>query len=336
MKEFWVVNIMKSYTHLRLTERQLIYSWFHCGNESIREIARRLSRSHSTISREIKRNITDYYVPTYYPNPAHAMYEWRIKSRSQRLLLKNNDTRKYVIKKIKLGWTPQLISGRIKLEGDLVPVSHEAIYQFIYKEQKDLIAYLPRKHKNRRNKYPSRKYVTKTSQKVSILDRPENINNRLIPGHWETDSVESKHRNGGLNVIVERVSRLVKISKLSSKKAKATTHSIVNKLSDFPSSFIQSITYDNGNENAEHLLINRILGCKSYFCQPYHSWEKGAVEQVNGLIRRYLPKGTDMKLVHPSSIRKIENLLNNRPRRCLGYKTPYEVYDEIISGALLF
>jgi len=95
---------------------------------------------------------------------------------------------------------------------------------------------------------------------------------------------------------------------------------IVNKLSAFPSSFIQSITYDNGNENAEHLLINRILGCKSYFCQPYHSWEKGAVEQVNGLIRRYLPKGTDMKLVDPSRIKKIENLLNNRPRRWLVFE----------------
>ncbi len=90
MKGFWVVNIMKSYTHLRLTERQLIYSWFHCGNESIREIARRLNRSHSTISREIKRNATDYYVPTYYPNPAHSMYKWRMKFRSQRPLLKNN------------------------------------------------------------------------------------------------------------------------------------------------------------------------------------------------------------------------------------------------------
>lgn len=324
----------KQYRHLSRFERGRIFEWHHCGNKSIREIGRLLGRSHATISREIKRNKYMYHVPTYYPNIAQNYYEIRMRDRSTRLSLKSKSTRKYIIKKIKLGWSPEIISGRLRDHQSLKYVNYESIYQFIYREAKSLIECLPRKHKKRRPKYPKRKYSPKISQKTSILDRPECINTRAEVGHWESDSVESKHRDGGLNVLIERVTRLVKISKLKSKKSAATNLVIINKLSKLPPNFIKSITYDNGSENAGHLKINEIINCDSYFCQPYHSWEKGSVEQVNGLIRRYLPKGTDMKLVHSSTIKKIENLLNNRPRKCLDYKTPIEVYNEITNGAL--
>jgi transposase, IS30 family len=163
---------------------------------------------------------------------------------------------------------------------------------------------------------------------ISSIDRPEVINNRLEIGHWESDSIESKGRKSGLNVLLERASRLVQITKLSSKKSIDTFHAIEKRLSSFPEIYVKSITYDNGPENAKHLQVNDAFKCDSYFCQPYHSWEKGSVEQVNGLIRRYLPKGTDFSEIHYSKIKEVELALNNRPRKCLNFRTPIEVYTQ--------
>jgi IS30 family transposase len=323
----------QQYTHLSLFERQRLFEWYHREKRSIREIGRLLGRSHSTISREIRRNMSNYYVPTYYPNVAHRYYQVKVRKRVKRPRLKTIEMQRHVSEKLKAGWTPEVISGRLKKEKSAVYVNHESIYQYIYKEARELIQYLPRKHKKRRKKYPVRKYAEKTSHKTSILERPESINNRSEAGHWESDTVECKTRKGGLNVVLERTFRLIRITKLPSKKSIDTKNALKQKLSKLPGSFVKSVTYDNGPENARHIETNSDLSCESYFCQPYHSWEKGAVEQVNGLIRRFLPKGTDISNIHHSSIRKIENLLNNRPRKCLGYKTPNEAYTEFY-GAL--
>lgn len=207
-------------------------------------------------------------------------------------------------------------------------VSHEAIYQYIYKEAPELTESLPRKHKKRRKKIPYRKKLSNISDKTMISDRPENINNRSEYGHWESDTIESSDRKSGLNVLVERASRMAHITKLDSKKSIDTQKAIQNRLLNHPSELVQSITYDNGSENANHLKVNKALGANSYFCLPYHSWEKGAVEQINSLIRRYIPKKTDISQISGIEIYKIEKLLNNRPRKCLDYKTPYEAFRE--------
>jgi IS30 family transposase len=256
-----------------------------------------------------------------------------MKRRSLRCPLKSAETRQYVEEKLSLGWSPEIISGRLELDQGLKKVSHETIYQYIYKHAPEFIKYLPRHHKRRRKKHPYRKQHTVIANKISIVDRPESINNRLEAGHWESDSIESTSRKTGLNVLLERATRLVQITKLSSKKSIDTFHAIENRLFHFPDKFIKSITYDNGSENAKHLQVNDAFKCDSYFCQPYHSWEKGSVEQVNGLIRRYLPKGTDFTHIHHTKIKEIEMALNNRPRKCLDFKTPLEVYTEIY-GAL--
>lgn len=323
----------KHYSQLSLHERQRLFNWFHYHSVPIREIARRLRRSHSTILREIQRNKTHPDRPYYYPHPANRTSEWRKRRANTHPRLKTPETREFVIEKLKLGWTPELISGHLKHHSSLKYVCHESIYQFIYKEAPELREFLARKHKRRRKKHPYRKPSEKTLNKISILDRPEAINNRSEVGHWESDSVESKGRNTGLNVLIERRTRLVKITKLASKKAAATTFAIKKALIGLPSKMVKSITYDNGVENAEHLLINEALACDSYFCQPYHSWEKGAVEQVNGLIRRYYPKGTDFNDVSEEDLQAVEDALNNRPRKCLGFKTPLEVYNKW-AGAL--
>jgi IS30 family transposase len=331
------------YTHLSLWERTAIFRWYHYEKQSMREIARRLDRNHSTISREISRNtcrepsLMKYriYIPTYYPHPAHRMARYRLRTRASRPKLKGNHTQQYVINKLQKGWSPEIIAGRLKHHPNLEPVSHEAIYQFIYKESPGLVKCLARQHKHRRKKFPTRKFHTNIANKTMICDRPEHINNRSEYGHWESDTIESKGRNGGLNVLVERASRLTHITKLNSKKASATEKAIIRRLSRHPVNMTKSITYDNGSENAGHQKINEQLNTNSYFCQPYHSWEKGAVEQVNSLIRRFIPKKTDISEISGREIYKIEKLLNNRPRKCLNYRTPYEVFREQCGALLL-
>jgi len=317
-----------TYTHLSHFERGRIFQWRHYEKLSIREIGRRLNRHHTTISRELERNTDSQYFPTYYPNIAQRIAEYRLSERSRRCKLKSVALQNYVIERLKKGWSPEIISGRLTLQSKLPQISHEAIYQFIYQEKQELIEYLPRKHKKRRPKYPKRKQPSKIKHKIMIDERPDHINNRSECGHWESDTVESSDRKSGLNVLIERQSRMTHITKLNSKKSTDTNKAIKKRLSKHPEALVKSITYDNGSENAGHVDINNTLGTDSYFCFPYHSWEKGAVEQINSLIRRYIPKKTDISEISGIEISKIEKLLNNRPRKCLGYKTPYEVFRE--------
>jgi len=316
----------KIYTHLSHFERGRIFEWRQYDRLSIREIARRLDRSHTTISRELRRNISTNYVPTYYPNIAQCKANYRLSHRAKRYRLKTPQAREYVIDRLKVGWSPEIISGRLHYDLTLPKLSHESIYQYIYKESPDLIKYLPRHHKRRRKRIPYRKARSMIYKKTLITERPDKINNRNEFGHWESDSIESADRQHGLNVLVERVSRLTHISKLVSKKSCQTKKAIINRLSNHPPALVKSITYDNGTENARHLEINNTLNTNSYFCLPYHSWEKGAVEQINSLIRRFIPKKTDISDISGLEIYKIEKLLNNRPRKCLNFKTPYEVF----------
>jgi IS30 family transposase len=321
------------YSHLYNFERCRLFEWYHYQKKSIREVARLLNRSHATISREIRRNKYHYYVPTYYPHPAQFYYEQRMKERAKRIKLKSVEAQQYVADMLKLGWTPEIIAGRIKLDETLPNLSHEAIYQYIYKENPPLIVYLPRQHKKRRKKYTARKTKTVWGRRTSILERPNDINDRSSYGHWESDSIESSDKKCALNVLLERVSRLTHITKLTSKKAIITSNAICKQLSIYPSNFCLSITYDNGTENTGFKKVEAKFKNKSYFCEPYHSWEKGAVEQVNSLIRRYYPKRTNFQNVTQHQLKKVEKLLNDRPRKCLGFKTPNEVYNEL-GGAL--
>lgn len=325
----------KTYRHISHFERGRIFQWLHYERLSMREIARRLNRSHSSISREIKRNYHQVYTCLYYPNVAQRKAQYRLKHRAQRYRLNEPKLRNYVIDRLKKGWSPEIISGRLELNDALPNISHEAIYQFIYKKSPDLIQFLARQHKRRRPKVPYRKKPSRYAGKTMITERPEVINHREEFGHWESDTIESGDRKGGLNVVLERVSRLTHISKLESKNASDTQRTLIKRLKKHQKESVKSITYDNGPENALHQKVNQKLGIQSYFCLPYHSWEKGAVEQVNGLIRRYIPKKTNISKISPHEIIRIEKLLNNRPRKCLNYKTPYEVFSEK-GGALLF
>ena len=318
------------YSHLGKTERTLIKQWREQGL-SIREIGRRLNRSHSSISRELKRNL--WCGKHYYLRSAQEFYERRLKERAQRFRLKNQNIRDHLHVKLKLGWTPEIISGRLKRIDPGNYVCHESIYQYIYIEAKELIPLLARKHARRHDRKPYRTTGERIKNRVSINLRPAAINTRQVVGHWESDSVVGGDRHAGLNVMVERATRLTHISLLKNKTSDETKKVIVRRLSNHPEAMRQSITYDNGSENVLHQNINEILNTQSYFCEPYHSWEKGSVEQVNGLVRRPYPKGTDFSNVTAAEINALEKLLNNRPRKCLNYQTPYEAFRDAC-GAL--
>jgi IS30 family transposase len=165
---------------------------------------------------------------------------------------------------------------------------------------------------------------------LSIDDRPKEIEERKIVGHWETDSVVSRQSSVGLNTLVERKTGLVFISKIENSKAQTTKNTIVNRLSCISPEFRQTVTSDNGHENFAYDEVQTELSIYWYFAHPYHSWERGTNENTNGLIRWYFPKGTDFATISDESIKAVETALNNRPRKRLGWKTPLEAFNEVL------
>lgn len=326
-----LVAMRKKYNQLGIEERERIMV-LNSLELSHGRIALAIGRSKSTVTRELNRNRV----------PGSGLYSaWDATDRSQvrkrkagqRERLKNSLVRFYVSEKLEIGWTPETISGWLRLKGS-VTVSHEAIYQWIYADAPKLIGYLPRRHRRRYCKGHSRKHPrSHIPNRIAISERPEEVDDRLVFGHWEADSIVSRASKVALNVVLERTSRRLCLTKLPQKSAGHTSRAMVSRLGSFPSKACLSITYDNGSENVEHEAVNKALGTDSYFCAPYHSWEKGAVENINGLIRRYIPKGTDIAKITEEQIRWIEGQLNNRPRKCLGYRTPAEVFDKLC-GAL--
>jgi IS30 family transposase len=216
-------------------------------------------------------------------------------------------------------------------------ISHEAIYQYIYyriqsnyikKGNIDLRIYLKRRHR-RREKKGMRKYQRIFKPKgFSIEERPKEVDRRKTLGHWEGDSVVSRKSKVGLNTLVERKTGLVLISKIQNGTANETANTVVKRLQNFP---CKTLTTDNGTENFAYEKIQDELKISCYFAHPYCSGERGTNENTNGLIRWYLPKGTDFATISNETLKAIENTLNNRPRKRLGWKTPLEVFNESVA-----
>lgn len=314
----------RTYNQLTADERDKI-ALFMAGGCNLNNIARMLGRNRSTISREIKRNGAPKY-KSYTPHAAEARSKHRKSAANTHPRLKNSFIRNYVHQKIKDGWSPEIISGTLKKEHPENSISHESIYQYIYADAQELKHYLPRHYRVRRKRKAKKTgSVENIPGRVGIDLRPEKINARSEFGHWEADSMVSRQSQAALAVQLERLSRYVKIKKVLANKAEPVSRAIIENLMDVDTSFRKSITYDNGKENVKHQEVNQALGISSYFCHAYRSWEKGSVEQVIGLIRRYLPKKTDLAKVTESQIKYIENQLNSRPRKCLNFATPYDV-----------
>src|SRR3989338_3681910 len=313
------------HTHtFREDERDMI-AVLRGEGHTLRFIAKKMERDPGALSRELKRNAPPIHTGYYLPHKAHERAVNRNSKSHQRERLKSSRIRSYVRRRIKADWSPELTAGRWNTLHPDDPISYEAIYQWVYVDARDLIPYLVRAHKKRERRGYSRKHKkSHIPNRISIMERPEDATFRTRAGHWETDTAVSRQSKAALQITVERKTRYTRVAKLPAKTAHAMLVALTRRLSRVPTSLCKTITYDNGSENTDHEKTNRILGTQSYFCEPYHSWEKGTVENTIGLVRRFLPKKTDFAIVSSKDIRRIERWLNNRPRKCLNFKTPAE------------
>ncbi len=315
----------KQYKHLSKEERDRMAILKGQGL-SIRTIATQLDRSPSTVSRELRRNADSSSSEDYLPHQAQTLADVRWKESHRRPRLNSAFLQQYVRANIRRGWSPEQIAGRLRREGHSVTVSHEAIYQWIYLEARELIPMLAKAHRKRLPRRYRKKSRSDIRNRVFIRDRPEHVNTREQSGHWEVDTVHSLKGKAVLAVAVERKTRYMRIKHVARKTARAFRRALVDTLGHYPVRMRKTITYDNGAENTSHVWVNRVLGTKSYFCEPYHSWEKATVENSVGLIRRYFPKGTNFDKVTKYQLLWLQQKLNNRPRKCLNYQTPAEAF----------
>lgn len=316
----------KTYRQLNPNERDIL-AVLKSKGKSLRKIASILKRSPSTLSRELKRNAPPIYTGYYLSHKAQGRAERRKRESHQRQRLKNDFIRQYVEKRLSLGWSPELIAGRLGIDHPNFSISHEAIYQWVYQDAPHLILSLVRARRKRKHRGYSRKHKkSHIPERISIKKRPQTVLKRLHIGHWETDTISCRKSYQAIQVTVERKARYTKMAKLKTKSARAMSIALTRRLSRYPKELRLSITYDNGPENAEHTRTNKILGTSSYFCEPFHSYERGTVENTIGLVRRFLPKKTNLANISQDHLTKIEYWLNKRPRKCLGFKNPAEIF----------
>lgn len=326
--------LRKKTCRLTLKERIQIETLLN-ENKSKSYIAKTLKRSRSTITREVNKWVQSDK-DKYSAELAHwnAKDDYLNKRNTDKISI-HKKLRIYVYKGLLSQWTPEQISGRLKEDfpnDPIMTISHESIYRYIYTQpqaslNKKLIKLLVRKKTRRRPAKKRRGTGSKIINQVSIDNRPKHIDLREEIGHWEGDLVIGKNHKSAIGTIVERKSRFTIIVKLKSKKADEVAKMfsrILNKLNPL---FKKTMTYDNGIEMARHENITQKTGMKIYFAHPYSSWERGTNENTNGLIRRYLPKGTDFNLIDKKTLLQIQEKLNNRPRKIIGFKTPKEIME---------
>ncbi len=328
------------YKHVTLEERVTIYTLKSLG-KSLRVIAKEISRDVGTISRELKRNKSRCDIK-YFPTVANRNAVTRTKDQRTKAPLKNHEIYLYVRNKLRNDhWTPEEIAGRLPIDHPGQHICFETIYQYIHGKGKrhKLWRYLVRHHKKRRIKSARRVQTCRVQSKipgaVSIDLRLKRANNRSQIGHLETDLMEGKRsQKTALSVLVDRKTRHANLGKVKNKssyeKQKVLTSQIkhLQSLEKVDKPVVRTVTADNGSENTNHDKISKETGVMWYFCHPYHSWEKGTVENTIGRIRRYIPKGTNIRKISNIQIEWIENKMNNTPRKCLNYLTPNEVMEK--------
>ena len=315
-----------TYKQLTLQKRYQIWALLQQGYRQ-KEIARKIDVHPSTISRELKRN-WDVHSDQYEYTTAHFNTEYRHKNKPKYTVI-TEKIEKYIREKLKEGWSPEQIAGRMKLE-HIGTISHETIYQFIYRNKANkgrLYKYLRRKNKKyhqRTNTYQRRGIIV---DRTMIDKRPHIVEKKRRIGDLEIDTVIGKDHIGALVTVVDRKSKFALIRKVVSKHADVVTNALVEMLEPIKQ-VLKTITSDNGKEFAYHKIVSETLQTDFYFAHPYHSWERGLNEHTNGLIRQYLPKKTDFTKVSKEEIITIQEKLNHRPRKVLGFRTPYEVFFE--------
>jgi len=316
--------------HLTSEQRYTIFVLLQKGY-SQKKIAETIGKDKSTISRELRRNC-DKRSGKYNPELAQKKYEQRQHQKHKKKYF-TEEIRRYVEEKLLKDYSPEQICGRAKIEGQAC-VSHETIYQHIWRDKRKggkLHEHLRRGNKRYRKRGNLKDNRGIIKDRISIDERPEIVDAKERFGDLEIDTIIGKNKKGAILTIVDRYSGMVWIRKLESKKAKLLSEKVIEVL--YPiKSLIHTITGDNGKEFAEHKMIAKQLNINFYFAHPYHSWERGANENVNGLIRQYIPKKTDFSSITDEYIEYIQNKLNNRPRKRLNFLSPNEIFNKFVKS----
>lgn len=315
----------QKYDQLSLEERYTIANLYKQG-ASIRQIAAALARSASTISREIKRNITKTkgYQPSYAQQQT-AGRRWHGSKLERQPTLRSS-----ILECLTMGQSPETIAGRLAREQGCKVISYESIYRFIYaqiKRTQDYTwrNYLPRRrHKRGWRGCRGGSPVRFIKDRVSIHDRPKYILKRASPGHWEVDLMLFSTYGQSILVAHERASRALLLFKLKNKEAKGVASQLLTLFSCLPTELAKTVTFDNGTEFAEHYKLKE-LGMKTYFCDVKSPWQKGGIENAIGRLRALLPRKANIEGLTTKDIEQIVAHYNHTPRKCLGYETPAEV-----------
>jgi transposase, IS30 family len=345
------------YRQLNPDDRLRIESMLRDGHCQ-RSVARTLGWSPSTISREVRRAAVLPDWPVYM-----AVLGERVRARRRKRagrLRRLIDPRwrspcaRLVLAGLRFGWSPQQIAGRLRsmlgssandLSFDDIPrVSHETIYCAIYAQPRgtlrtELVKLLRKSHAGRLPRARGTSRFTGVQGMTSIDLRPPEVAARIVPGHWEGDLIKGARNASAVGTIVERTSRYVMLVKLDGANSSSVLDGFTRRLRSVPESLRRTLTYDQGSEMALHHTLAKRLRMDIFFCDPHSPWQRGSNENANGLIREYLPKGSDLSLVSQHQLTSIEHALNNRPRKILGFKTPNEVFSDLklnnISGVAL-
>ena len=312
----------KSYRRLREEDRQIIYRMSKAGKTQ-KEISLALGVNQSTVSKELSRNRG---LRGYRPKQANEKARMREAAKERRSRVIVGPIEAQVRERLEKKHSPEQISLRLKKEG--MQVSHESIYRYVIedKQQGGKLYRQLRINGKRRYRRRSKAARTKIANRTGIEKRPKVVDQRARYGDWEADLIEGTKGSGFILSLYERKMHYGKLLKLETKTSTETSEAIVKQLQGYK---VKTITYDNGLEFAAHLKVTELLGAKGYFCQPYHSWEKGGVENFNGLVRQYLPKGTSFAELTNQKLRKIELEINQRPRKTLDIKSPSELEHKI-------
>lgn len=316
----------KGYHHLTCDQRCQIYALRKRG-DSTSAIAKQLGLHRSTISRELQRN-TGQKGYRYKQAQESAADRRHAASATPKKI--DEEVLAIVREKLSLQWSPEQIAGWMKLQENFKNISYETIYQFIWKDKRNGGAL----HKQLRHR--GKKYNRRSSSKagrgcitnrVDIKDRPPIVEEKIRIGDFELDTIKGAKQSGSLVSMVDRASKLTKLVKVSGANSEEVTNAIVERLEPIKQ-LVHTLTADNGKEFASHARISTSLDVSFYFATPYHSWERGLNEHTNGLVRQYFPKGSSFSDITQAEVLAVEDLLNNRPRKVLGFQTPAYVFEQ--------
>jgi transposase, IS30 family len=331
--------VVAQYHRLSLQEREEISRGLALG-KSYAEIAKNLMRHRSTIFREVHQAGMNRWKYRAVRSQKRSLKYARRRRSGQYKLLANQKLWGRVQELLRKCWSPEQIVNRLRMEyphDEVMRISHEAIYAYLYvlprgELKKELLSCLRRKHRRRHPRTKTRQaFPSGRPPDMTLIDeRPRDIEDRLIPGHWEGDIIYGQNRQSMLGTLVERKTRFLMLAPLKSKRSEEVRRAFARKVKRLPEQLRRTLTYDQGAEMAEHRLFTKTTRMKVFFAHPQSPWERGTNENTNGLIRQFFPKGTNLKNVSQAQIQRAEYLLNDRPRKVLGWKKPYEVFAEAL------